>query len=289
MNNLKMTLMAGGITAFVGCAAAVPPQELRDARSAYNRASIGPPSRVNPKDLHVAKIQLELAEAQFLNDGDSEATRNNSYLALRKTEYAEVVARTMQSDQEKANIVAKMHADQTNSLAHTSSELGRSNNRLQNQGVALASETARRKAAEARAAQAAKDLAAFAQVKQEPRGMVITLSGSVLFFTAKWNLLKTAKIKLNDVANALIKEDPSSKIIVEGHTDSRGTIDSNQILSQRRAASVRDYLITRGIEKDRITAVGFGQTRPIADNKTTEGQSNNRRVEIIVVPSANAE
>ena len=115
--------------------------------------------------------------------------------------------------------------------------------------------------------------------------MVITLSGSVLFASDKSDLLPAAQAKLNEVANALTKEDPTSKMVVEGHTDSQGTAAHNQDLSQRRAQSVRDYLVSRGIASDRVTAQGFGLTRSIADNNSPEGRANNRRVEIVVQPA----
>lgn len=115
--------------------------------------------------------------------------------------------------------------------------------------------------------------------------MVITLSGSVLFASAKSELLPAAQLKLNDVANALTREDPLSKIVIEGHTDSQGQPGYNQELSQRRAEAVRTYLVSRGIAADRVTAQGFGPTRSIADNNSPEGRANNRRVEIVVQPS----
>jgi outer membrane protein OmpA-like peptidoglycan-associated protein len=115
--------------------------------------------------------------------------------------------------------------------------------------------------------------------------MVITLSGGVLFASGKTELLPAAQLKLNEVADALIKEDPLSKIVVEGHTDSQGSAPFNQDLSQRRAQSVRDYLVSRGIASDRITAQGYGLTRSVADTGSPEGRANNRRVEIVVQPS----
>ena len=115
--------------------------------------------------------------------------------------------------------------------------------------------------------------------------MVITLSGSVLFASAKSDLLPDAQSKLSDVANALAKQDPDSKIVVEGHTDSQGGASFNQDLSQKRAESVRQYLISRGIASDRVTAQGFGPSRAIADNGSAEGRANNRRVEIVVQAS----
>ena len=93
-------------------------------------------------------------------------------------------------------------------------------------------------------------------------------------------------MKLNSVAEALTQQDPDSKMVVEGHTDSQGAAAYNQDLSQRRAQSVRDYLVSRGIAEDRVTAQGFGSSRSIADNKSAEGSANNRRVEIVVAPKS---
>ena len=275
----------GSTIGMVGCASALPPQDLVNARAAYGRASAGPATQLDPADMHVAKQQLDVAEAAFAKDGDTQETRDQAYVAVRKTELAEVVARTMQSNQNKDGVVNAMHADEKRAVALTSAELGRTRAQVATQGAALQTETARREEAEKRAAQAAADLAKFATVKQETRGMVITLSGSVLFASAKWDLLPTAQMKLNDVANALTKEDPSSKIVVEGYTDSQGAAAYNQDLSQHRAQAVRDYLVTRGIASDRITAQGFGPTRSIADNVSAEGRANNRRVEIVVQPT----
>lgn len=115
--------------------------------------------------------------------------------------------------------------------------------------------------------------------------MVITLSGSVLFASAKSDLLPAAELKLNEVADVLTQQDPDSRIVIEGHTDSQGKADRNQVLSQQRAESVRAYLVSRGIAADRVTATGYGPTRPVADNKSAEGRANNRRVEIVIQKS----
>jgi outer membrane protein OmpA-like peptidoglycan-associated protein len=143
-------------------------------------------------------------------------------------------------------------------------------------------ERERREDADRRAAAANAALAGIGTVKQEPRGMVITLSGSVLFASNKSELLPSAQKKLGDVADALNKQDPQSKMIVEGHADSQGAAEYNQELSQRRAEAVRTYLVSRGISAERVSAQGFGLTRPIADNASAEGRANNRRVEIVV-------
>jgi outer membrane protein OmpA-like peptidoglycan-associated protein len=95
--------------------------------------------------------------------------------------------------------------------------------------------------------------------------------------------LPGAQQKLDQVAEAL-KNQADHKMIVEGHTDSQGTESSNIELSQRRAQSVRDYLVSRGVPSDIITSTGLGQSRPVSDNSTPTGRANNRRVEIIVQP-----
>lgn len=282
----------GVLCAFAGCATATVPPDLVSARSAYDRASHGPAAQMDPADLHLAKETLDSAEKSFVDNGDTQETRDVAYTAERRVEIAESRARTVQADQQKGSVVAQMNASQTATVRDTSAALGRANlqlasqgQQLQNAGQQLQTERQRREEADKRAAQATTDLARIATVKQETRGMVITLSGSVLFASAKSDLLGEAQVKLNDVAKALAEQDPDSKIVVEGHTDSQGGAAFNQDLSQRRAESVRGYLVSHGIAADRVTAQGFGPTRSIADNASAEGRANNRRVEIVVQPS----
>ena len=134
---------------------------------------------------------------------------------------------------------------------------------------------------EKRTAEAMTALAALAAVREEERGSVVTLSGGVLFLSAQSTLLSSAKVKLNQVADALLAV-RARNLIVEGYTDSRGTESYNQGLSQRRADSVRDYLVQRGYPSNRIQASGKGEGGPIADNASAEGRANNRRVAIVI-------
>jgi outer membrane protein OmpA-like peptidoglycan-associated protein len=277
--------------ASVSCGSAVLPQELASARGAYDRAARGPAASLNPTDLHTAKQSLDAAEQSFEAEGDTQVTRDLGYAAERNAETAESRARTMRAAAETEQVIAQMHAATATEGKRTSAELAVANEQLaskdqalQLQGAALQTEMQRRQDAEKRAAQAAADLAKFASVKQETRGMVITLSGSVLFTSGKAELLPGAQLKLNDVATALSEQDPEATMVVEGHTDSQGGASFNQELSQRRAQSVRDYLVSRGVAADRITAQGFGPDRTVGDNATPEGRANNRRVEIVVKP-----
>jgi len=151
----------------------------------------------------------------------------------------------------------------------------------------LAIEQKARLDADKRTAEAQAALAKLAAVKEEERGLVITLSGSVLFASGKSALLPAAQNRLNQVADALMATKERS-LIVEGHTDSQGSSSSNQDLSQQRANAVRSYIISRGYPGDLITAQGIGEDRPVANNASTEGRANNRRVEIIIVGNTHA-
>ena len=90
--------------------------------------------------------------------------------------------------------------------------------------------------------------------------------------------------KLDQIASALKgKEQP---IVVYGYTDNVGALDMNMDLSQKRAAAVRDYLVSKGIPQDLVTGEGKGPADPISDNNSVEGRAQNRRVEIVVRPKA---
>jgi outer membrane protein OmpA-like peptidoglycan-associated protein len=287
---LGLILTLSGVTA---CGSAVLPPELASARSVYDRAAAGPAASLNPTDLHTAKESLDAANQSFEKDGDSQVTRDLGYTAERSAETAESRARALQAKAETEQVIAKMHATTASQGKQSAADLAVANKQLASkdqalmaQGVAMLGEVSLRKDAEKRAAQASADLAKFASVKQETRGMVITLSGSVLFTSGKSELLPAAQVKLNEVAKALTEQDPDSTMVVEGHTDSQGAAEFNQKLSRDRAQSVRDYLVSRGIAGDRITAEGFGPSRTVGDNATAEGRANNRRVEIVVKPKA---
>jgi len=128
---------------------------------------------------------------------------------------------------------------------------------------------------------AADALAKLGALKEEERGLVLTLSGSVLFASNESTLLPEAQNRLNQVADALLVT-KEKQLIIEGFTDSQGSSDYNIALSQRRADTVRSYLISRGYPSALINTQGIGEERPVADNNSAEGRANNRRVEIVV-------
>lgn len=116
-------------------------------------------------------------------------------------------------------------------------------------------------------------------VKSEVLRKIKTDAKNVFFETDSYTLLPSSYPALNEVAGILTK-DPGLKMEIEGHTDSTGSAEMNQILSERRAGAVMEYLVTKsGVDAARLSSAGYGRSRPVADNKTTGGRALNRRVE----------
>ena len=113
------------------------------------------------------------------------------------------------------------------------------------------------------------------------RREMMTLRGANFLFD-KSTLTQGAKDTLQRAVRQM-KENPDSRVEIEGHTDNVGTDKYNQALSERRANSVKAFLVEQGIDGNRITTIGFGETRPMSDNKTAAGRAQNRRVVIIEI------
>jgi outer membrane protein OmpA-like peptidoglycan-associated protein len=265
------------LSILAACATANPPAELLDARTAYSSAATGPAQKYKPDELQKAKVALDEAEQSFRDNGSGQNTQDLAYVAERRAQQAAADGATALAMDDLAKTQAAYYQATGVALDAARGELSATRQQL------VASEQARRDA-EAKAKEALDKLAAESvAVKQETRGLVITLSGSVLFASGQSTLLPSAQDRLNEVADAL-RAEVNHKIVVEGHTDSRGSDALNQELSRRRADAVRAYLITRGVEASAIEAVGLGASRPVADNTSAEGRANNRRVEIVVRP-----
>jgi len=120
-----------------------------------------------------------------------------------------------------------------------------------------------------------------AEVRREGEGIVILFKEKVLFGYDRSDLNTSAETNLTKLVNVLQKY-PDTNIEVIGHTDSKGTDDYNQGLSQRRASSVASYLRTQGISSSRLGTKGMGEADPVASNDTEEGRTQNRRVEFVI-------
>ncbi|MBP1151885.1 MULTISPECIES: OmpA family protein [Methylocaldum] len=116
------------------------------------------------------------------------------------------------------------------------------------------------------------------KAQQTERGLMVTL-GSVLFEYDKANLKPGAQQELYQLVNTL-KQHPDRNVLIEGHTDSRGSESYNEELSLRRAQAVQDFLLRNGVSPDRIVTRGYGEAYPVASNDTNAGRLQNRRVEI---------
>jgi outer membrane protein OmpA-like peptidoglycan-associated protein len=109
---------------------------------------------------------------------------------------------------------------------------------------------------------------------------ILTLEATQFAFD-RYDLTAEGETKVNDAVK-IMRESPSIRVAVDGYTDSIGSDAYNLRLSERRAGTVRDYLVAHGIDAGRITARGFGKNRPVASNATEEGRAQNRRVDIVV-------
>jgi outer membrane protein OmpA-like peptidoglycan-associated protein len=279
------------------CGSALPPRELINARAAYQKAQGGPAAEHAPAELDAAMQALRRAETTFDEDGDTEDTRDLAYIAECAAQKAEAkggATKAARDLEETDKTYKKVQAEQLDTTrralesverarAYQEEEAKRAKAEAEKTKEALEKERKARLDAEKKLGGALASLEQMAKVKQEARGVVISLSGEVLFATGKSELLPIAQQKLEQVAQAL-KDQGYKRIVVEGHTDSRGARTQNMDLSLARAESVRMYLISRGIDANKISAVGLGPDRPVADNATPDGRANNRRVELIVTP-----
>ena len=118
----------------------------------------------------------------------------------------------------------------------------------------------------------------------EGQAIKVTFESGILFETGKSDLSFSSRNALDRFANSLLSN-PDTDIKVYGHTDSTGSDAINNPLSQRRAEAVFRYLMMRGVNSLRMQSMGFGSTQPIADNNTTWGRAQNRRVEIFIYPN----
>jgi outer membrane protein OmpA-like peptidoglycan-associated protein len=285
MKSSRLALVIGPLTlaAFGGCGGErLPPKALVDARSEFTMAKSGIAMQLDPTDVHEADVALQHAEQAWVDDPDDPNTIDLAIIAQRKAQIAEAEASAIKAQREAEDAKRSLQELMSSQLNTTKQQLNQTQLALQTEKQASAEQQQRLADLEGKLKDARDTIAKIASVKDDDRGMVITLQGEVLFQTGKWDLKPGAMAKLDQIAEALRgKEQPMT---VYGHTDNVGAHDMNMDLSQRRADSVRDYLVSRGIPQDLIKAEGKGPDVPISDNTSLEGRAANRRVEIVVQP-----
>ncbi len=227
------------------------------------------------------------AERKAAAEREAKARANAEAEALRRQEADQARA---QAEAEKADAERmKQQADQAAQQAaqqQQQAEAASAAARAQQQAAEAEAEKARQAAAQAEQDKAAiraqllAQLNAVLQTQDTARGLIVNMS-DVLFDTGSATLRAPAREKLAKISGIVLAH-PGLNLQIEGHTDSVGGDQMNQQLSERRADSVRDFLIAQGVAGSSVTAQGFGKTRPVASNDTAEGRQKNRRVELVV-------
>ena len=296
---LKLSLMAA-VLAAGGCATLSPEAErqLEEARATYRFALDDPHvQRYAAAELASASTALREAERLAAEGGNPELVEHNAYLAERRSRTAlgsaqirqaeadiavarEERRRTQLEAREREAAAARARAEQAEAARREAEQRAQllAREREEKEKVSV---TATELAAEVKRLETE---LADVRARQTDRGWILTLKNELLFDSGGATLKPGAQRALDNLAQFLRKH-PERDIAIEGFTDSIGSPDSNQRLSERRAQAVKDALTGRGIESRRIDARGFGPSFPVASNATETGRQLNRRVEIVLNPS----
>ena len=317
INGIRYCILLAAFAVVAGCAAA--PEEnamLEQARAAYNAARNDPLVMENAP-LELARAEDNLLKAQELWEENKETvrvehhaylSRQQSAIAIESAQLQKAQQTIKEADAERNRVLLEIRAREAEAARQqaraSQSELEELRTRAEEQARLERTrqlEEARRQAEEQsrmaetrlqeledsrREAELARQQAVgleaeLSELKAQPteRGMVLTL-GDVLFDLDKADL-KPGANRVMDRLAAFLKDHEERSILVEGFTDSTGAEDYNMQLSERRARSVRQALMDRGIAGDRIEVRGYGEQFPVATNETIAGRQQNRRVEIV--------
>jgi outer membrane protein OmpA-like peptidoglycan-associated protein len=280
------------------------PLELYEAENAVQIAEAAGAGKYAADTLETAKVALKNAEDLDMHKSNSKETITFAREAVQSSEDARIITiRKIKAEDDANQLKAKNDAEmaaQQSKLEAQQSQLEaeqQAAKRAQADAAAAAAELKAQQAqqaqqaAEASAQQAAQQtqqmreklraqLNAVLQTSESARGLIVNMS-DVLFDTGKYTLKPEAREKLAKVSGILLAY-PGLKLQVEGYTDNIGGDDYNQKLSEERADSVKDYLESQSVKDSNITATGYGKSDPIADNSTSAGRAQNRRVQLVV-------
>jgi outer membrane protein OmpA-like peptidoglycan-associated protein len=268
---MKKLLIVGAIAAALAACASAPQrsEQVEQARAEIQTLSQDPlAQQAAGRDLEAARKSLEQAETALQQKQPPGVVDHLAYLARRHAEAGEARVSEAHARQE----VAQAQEERNRILMDART---REAANAQSQAEAAKGQAA---AAQQQLANAQQQLADL-QAKKTDRGVVVTL-GDVLFDTGQATLKPGANLALTRLATYL-SNNPQTKIIIEGHTDSRGSDQYNEALSERRAHAVATELESRGISADQIQTLGRGKAYPVASNDTPEGRQQNRRVEVV--------
>ena len=218
-----------------------------------------------------ARLSAERAAAERDAAARSQADRDRAAAELEKTraeleasrKAAEDAQRAAESERQRLEAERKAQADREAELARLTAEQQKTQEELR------------------------KTLSQLASVREEARGLIVTLPGSIYFDVNKSDVKPAMRARLTEIARALATV-PGQKVLIEGHTDSDGSAEYNLQLSRLRSDSVRSVLVAGGVSPERVEAQGYGETRPVGTNATAAGKAQNRRVELVLEGSAAA-
>jgi outer membrane protein OmpA-like peptidoglycan-associated protein len=287
----SMIAVAVAASLFAGCAS-VPKKPLGSEQvrakltALQNDATLAGQAPVAVKDAEMAVREAEISQK------DLPLAAHRVYIADRKVDTARALAETRSAEEarkalteegEKARLNARTReadaakSDALVARAESAEQRAAAANARSDADAALVAANA----SQQQAAELQRQIELL-QAKPTDRGLVLTL-GDTLFATGKSELKSGATVNLDRIMN-FMTEYPNRTAAIEGFTDSMGSDEMNQSLSERRADSVKRYLVGRGVGADRLTSAGRGESSPVADNDSAEGRQQNRRVEIVISP-----
>ncbi len=237
------------------------------------------------EDARAVSIKRQ-SDEKVANDqaaADAAAARSKQDAEAEAAARAEADAQRAQAEQQKSAADAAAAASAAQAAQESQARQQADQARQQADEQRAAADAAAAKSEQEKQELRAKLLEQFNRVlptTDSPRGLVVNI-GDVLFDTGKADLRSGAREALAKLSGIVLNY-PTLQLTIEGHTDSTGTEEFNQKLSEKRAGNVRDYLVQQGLPLASVTATGLGESSPVADNGTAAGRQKNRRVEIIV-------
>lgn len=268
-------LVAAAVTSLLAACSSTPDriEELETARAVVPQVESSPRAGIAATNVSEARKSLDRANQLVESGGRVGDIEFEAMVASRNAQIANEKILTAQAQEE----IEQGTADRQAVLI----EAREAEARRRAQQAQSATEQAA--LAEHRASTLEQELADL-RAKKTDRGMVLTL-GDVLFDTGLATLKPGAYTTIDRLATVL-KQAPDRKVMIEGHTDSVGSDDYNRGLSERRAAAVQTALLERGVTSNQITAVGKGESYPVAGNDNAAGRQQNRRVEMVFTDDA---
>src|ERR1700683_188695 len=282
--NLRRTLIATSVASVLRAACAAAPLKPDGAEEARNQLT---QLQSDPNLGSRAPLAMKEADAAVTTaeqpQPDKELAAYRVYLAERKVATARALAEARLGEDQRAAISAQREKARLDARTR---EADVAENQVATARIAAASSQQEAAEMQRQAASSQQEAAEMQrqidelQAKVTDRGLVLTL-GDVLFESGRADLRSGADGKLNKLV-AFLNKYPGKVVTIEGYTDSIGSADYTQALSQRRADSVRSYLVRGGIDSGRVTASGMGKSDPVADNDSAIGRQQNRRVAVII-------